>query len=392
MAVAWSSTLKLAGVGMGVGVGVALREAPCSEESPSSAVWNVATDSRVDDRDGSVSGLLGPAVGVGGAASARETVVVGSGLLESADGPSCPLSLSPSTPLSPGARVTLGPASTVGLSNGGGRVSRLASACACACAATPYGTPNLPTVSRELMNFICSVVGPFLGYANSVRTSVCGSGALMGPRDEVEGDVRFTFVVDGVRMERMERVRGRIWEIREEDGVSAEPELDVDMVVVRRGGTVGELGTGGTNGAGIVLVEAADDVDGINWDNRAAKLRKPDRRAECSPGKGGQLVLAAGVGVAGASVCDTTAAVEDSATGVTIPRSDMPSWAMSASPATSKYGGASPMARSSSALGWRECPGGRSRSARWLSSDPIRNVSKLARCAGGESSARMRGV
>jgi hypothetical protein len=75
-----------------------------------------------------------------------------------------------------------------GTSNGGGGVVVLPAfisiSLLCAIAASPYGTPNRPTVSLELINRTCSSVGPLEGYWNAVLVNVCVSGAEM--REETD--------------------------------------------------------------------------------------------------------------------------------------------------------------------------------------------------------------
>jgi hypothetical protein len=60
--------------------------------------------------------------------------------------------------------------------SGGGSSCRDVEA-ANAIASAPYGMPKRANDSRDEMIASCSGVGPDFGYVNSVRTSVCGSGA-----------------------------------------------------------------------------------------------------------------------------------------------------------------------------------------------------------------------
>lgn len=80
-----------------------------------------------------------------------------------------------------------------------------------AIASAPYGIPKRTNWSREDMNLSWSGVGPAFGYVNSVRTTVCVSGA----------DIAFTEMVDcesksGVPRE---RVRRRLKSEPDPDGV-----------------------------------------------------------------------------------------------------------------------------------------------------------------------------
>jgi hypothetical protein len=86
---------------------------------------------------------------------------------------------------------------------------------AAAIASSPYGIPNLPRLSRELRNRICSGVGPALGYESSVRTSVVGIG------DEMLSDVR-DMVGD------WERVRMRESDESDGEGLCVFAERDVE--------------------------------------------------------------------------------------------------------------------------------------------------------------------
>ena len=56
-------------------------------------------------------------------------------------------------------------------------------------ASGPYGIPNFPKESREVIALSCSGVRPALGNVNSVRTRVWVRGAEMDCREIWEGEV-----------------------------------------------------------------------------------------------------------------------------------------------------------------------------------------------------------
>jgi hypothetical protein len=103
---------------------------------------------------------------------------------------------------------------------GGDRMAEILSRerAAAAKACSPYGIPNLPRLSRELRNLICSGVGPDRGYDSSVRMSVVGIGADIFSRCARESDER---VGD------LERVNSK----DDSEGESAWPRPDADADV-----------------------------------------------------------------------------------------------------------------------------------------------------------------
>ena len=56
-------------------------------------------------------------------------------------------------------------------------------------ASGPYGNPNLAKLSLDAINFICSAVGPPLGYCKDVFTAVWVNGAEIEFNEISEGDV-----------------------------------------------------------------------------------------------------------------------------------------------------------------------------------------------------------